>query len=63
MEENQTYKINTYCTNCDFSGMLDIQKGSLVEDATCPKCGNRTIEREHNVDLSTPSNGNNGYEY
>ena len=41
-----TYKVEVYCTNCNFNGEFTISKGSLVLDADCPTCGNKSLEKK-----------------
>ncbi len=35
----ETYKANVMCGNCDFMGEIDIPKGVKISDKECPKCG------------------------
>jgi predicted RNA-binding Zn-ribbon protein involved in translation (DUF1610 family) len=40
-ENVNTYKIDANCTNCDFSGEVEIPKGKTLEEISCPTCGNK----------------------
>lgn len=40
---DETYAEVVVCGNCDFKGSVAIPKGKLVKEATCPKCGNKTL--------------------
>lgn len=46
-----TYKIEAYCENCDFSGEIDVPKGTPfpygepVQGQECPECGCATLRR------------------
>jgi hypothetical protein len=42
---DETYQIGVVCENCDFRGETSIPKGTLVKDAPCPKCGNKTLRK------------------
>ena len=48
---NTTYKAYVFCTNCNFRKELDIPKGSLVSDVSCPNCGNLTIKIDPNGEI------------
>ncbi|MCH7648074.1 MAG: hypothetical protein IIA83_05665 [Thaumarchaeota archaeon] len=50
--EEETYKRKVYCTNCNFRNEIDIAKGTKVEKATCPNCGNKTLEGDDFVEPS-----------
>jgi hypothetical protein len=41
----ESYEITVICENCDFRGNADIGKGTLVKNAPCPKCGNKTLRK------------------
>lgn len=49
-----TYKIETYCTNCNFTGPIDIEKGKFVADKECPSCGNKSLEKKEPPLRMTP---------
>lgn len=39
-QKNATYKADYHCSNCEWSGKLEIKKGSLKPaKAECPNCG------------------------
>ena len=40
---DETYIEPVICENCDYKGEVTIPKGKLVKEATCPKCGNKTL--------------------
>ncbi len=42
---NDTYTLTVYCKNCDYAGDLQIQKGSPLAEAFCPKCQCRTLSK------------------
>ena len=40
--KKETYKVNTYCSNCSWVGIQEIDKGTSVEVLStreCPICG------------------------
>ncbi len=49
-----TYQIEAYCTNCNFEGPIDIEKGKLVEDQECSSCGNKTLQKRNPPMRITP---------
>ena len=42
-----TYRLEVFCTNCDFKGMVDIPKGVAVLNHKCLKCDMPTLEKIH----------------
>lgn len=40
---DEAYQVDAVCENCDFKGKTSIPKGTLVKEAICPKCGNKTL--------------------
>ncbi len=46
MNDN-TYKLLVYCSNCGFSGDVDIHKGVAVKNYPCPNCGNEGLTRDY----------------
>lgn len=44
------YSIDAECSNCSFSGKIEIKKGILVEDSLprtkCPTCGCKTLGKK-----------------
>ena len=51
--DNGTYKVNVYCTNCDFRGDIDIPKGQIIEHTKCNNCGNPKLTKNMNVNLDS----------
>lgn len=52
MENNQTtYKAYVFCANCGFRKQIDIPRGSLINDVSCPNCGNSTLEIDPNGEI------------
>lgn len=49
---DETYQITVVCQNCDFKGKTNIPKGTLVKDARCPKCGNKTLREALSGEVS-----------
>jgi len=39
----ENYETSVVCANCGFKGKASITKGTLVKNAPCPKCGNKTL--------------------
>jgi len=39
------YSIQVKCSNCGYSGTVEILKGVRVEDERCPICGCRTLHK------------------
>ncbi len=40
-EEKNTYPIKgCACKNCSFDGDVEVQKGTMLENAACPECQN-----------------------
>jgi hypothetical protein len=37
------YSIGVVCSNCEYHGPALIEKGTLVSQTPCPRCGNETI--------------------
>lgn len=35
----ETYKLKVYCTNCNFKGEIEIQKGVAYSNQECLNCG------------------------
>ena len=49
MENNKTtYKAYIFCTNCHFRKEIEIPKGALINEISCPNCGNLTIKIDPN---------------
>jgi predicted nucleic-acid-binding Zn-ribbon protein len=40
---DENYQKAVVCENCDFKGEANIPKGTPMQEAICPKCGNRTL--------------------
>jgi predicted RNA-binding Zn-ribbon protein involved in translation (DUF1610 family) len=48
----ETYKVIISCSNCGLSKVeIEIPKGTPVNEAPCPQCGNATLVRIRNVAL------------
>jgi predicted RNA-binding Zn-ribbon protein involved in translation (DUF1610 family) len=55
--DKSTYKLDVLCTNCTLRENIEIPVGTKVEDHACPTCGNKTLRKRLNVDLSArPTN-------
>lgn len=40
------YKANVSCSNCGLSAAeVEIPKGTTIDQAECPQCGNQTLRR------------------
>ena len=37
-EEIETYSAECECTNCGWSGTLEIPKGTAIDEMECPEC-------------------------
>lgn len=46
---NETYKVHCKCTNCDYNGKTEIEKGMKVEESECPTCGCKTLNKVQNI--------------
>ncbi len=53
MENEETYKANVYCRNCDFRKEIEIPKGQVIEKTACPNCGNSELLKDHNEKAET----------
>lgn len=53
--ENGKYLINVFCKNCDFRNKIEILKGTLVTNSTCPNCGNNTLDKDFVPETGTQS--------
>jgi hypothetical protein len=49
------YKVEKKCTNCEYNGPHEIEKGTLVKDAICSNCGCKSLPSD------TTSGGNTIY--
>ena len=49
------YKLEVFCTNCDFKGEVDIPKGILVDDYKCPKCDVPAVKKSLKAFVMRPS--------
>lgn len=47
-DDKKTYELYVLCTNCNFRGKIEVQKGILVNQISCPNCDNLTIKIDHN---------------
>ena len=36
--EIETYSVEVECTNCGWSGLIDIPKGTAIDEMECPEC-------------------------
>lgn len=43
--KNDRYKLDVACTNCEYSGTVDIKRGSLLTQRACPSCGCATLRK------------------
>lgn len=50
-----TYKIKVFCTNCDFTGEINIPKGQTVEQTSCENCGTPNLIKNQDVFISNNS--------
>jgi len=50
-----TYTLTVACGNCDFTGNIQIQKGSQVTETLCPKCQCLTLLKH--ADQIIPTSG------
>jgi len=50
-----TYTLTVSCCNCDFTGNIQIQKGSQVAETLCPKCQCLTLSKH--ADQIIPTTG------
>jgi len=41
----ETYKLEAVCDNCDYSGEVEIPKGTKVEEMDCPQCGCKELHK------------------
>lgn len=52
MENNETtYMVYVFCTNCRFRKEIDVPKGVLISEVSCPNCGNLTIKDDPNGEI------------
>lgn len=55
---SDTYSIDLVCSNCNYSGLVEIQKGKTVESAlitlNCPTCGCSTLRKRGSMIKSVP---------
>ena len=40
---DSVYKIGVVCSNCEYHGPATVNKGTLVSQTSCPRCGNKTL--------------------
>ena len=54
----ELYTLNAVCQNCDYTGAVNIRKGSMLSDALCPKCQCQTLIKvdtaERNIPVQEP---------
>lgn len=51
MDNNNTYKVFVFCSNCRFRDEIEIPKRTLINETSCPKCGNMTIRDDPNGEM------------
>lgn len=51
-----TYQLPVVCDNCDFKGLATINKGTLVKNSPCPKCGVQSLRKALPGEVSLPPN-------
>lgn len=39
----EKYKLEVRCKNCNFDGTVELKKGMKVEDSLCPECSCKTL--------------------
>lgn len=47
------YYANVSCSNCNYSGGLNIKKGTKITEESCPNCGCKTLSPSMTI-TSTP---------
>ena len=48
MDQKTTYEAYIFCNNCHHHGKIEINKGALIEETSCPNCVNLTLEVDPN---------------
>ena len=52
---SNTYELDVICTDCGFSGKVQIEKGKPVDQEPCTNCSNLTLKRDLNAHLKNRS--------
>ncbi|MCE9628595.1 MAG: hypothetical protein K8Q91_01230 [Candidatus Vogelbacteria bacterium] len=45
--QNDTYKAEVYCGNCDLREEINILKGQTINETKCPNCGTCELDKDH----------------
>ncbi|OHA87739.1 MAG: hypothetical protein A3A96_02085 [Candidatus Zambryskibacteria bacterium RIFCSPLOWO2_01_FULL_39_39] len=52
--DKETYELDVFCKNCDFSGKVLIPKGVSFTEHQCPKCGVVELQKKLTPARITP---------
>lgn len=45
IEEKKTYSVEAECTNCGWTGTVEVERGQFVCHARCPNCDCEKLKR------------------
>jgi len=48
-----TYKTYAKCTNCDYSGIVDVTKGTILGSHECPSCECKSLKKKDSSEIGT----------
>lgn len=56
MEQKTTYEAYIFCNNCHHHAKIEINRGALIDETSCPNCGNLALQVDPNGAVFDPAN-------